>query len=122
MQKDLNLPVDIRIMPIVRESDGLAMSSRNTYLTGDERQQALSLYRSLEQAEIMIREGETSSERIAKEIKEILVNGAGVKVDYVAVVDQNSLLPVDDIRENTLIAIAAYVGKTRLIDNIVVSA
>jgi pantoate--beta-alanine ligase len=119
MVKDLNMDTDIKVMPIVRESDNLAMSSRNTYLSRDERGAALALYGSLEHAESMIKEGEFSSGKVKEEMKKILFK-KGLKIDYVDIVDADSLEEVDKIKNNTLIAIAAFAGKTRLIDNVII--
>ena len=119
MVKDLNFPVDIRIMPLVREKDGLAMSSRNLYLSPEERKNALRISGSLMQAEEKVRSGEVSAGRIKKEMEGIL-SGGGIKIDYIEVVDGETFEPIDKIKENTLIAVAAYVGSTRLIDNVVI--
>ena len=118
--KDLDMPVEIRVLPIVRESDGLAMSSRNTYLSGDQRVQALALSRSLRHAEDMIRSGEVSASRLRDGMLKILAESGGLKVDYVEIVDTENLRPVEAVRDNTLIAVAAFVGGTRLIDNVII--
>ena len=120
MVKDLKIPVDVRVMPIVRESDGLAMSSRNTYLSNEERIEALNLNRSLEVAKGMILTSEYSSETIKLEMKKIIEQGKNTRIDYIEVVDADTLVPLDEVNKNTLIAVAAFVGKTRLIDNIVI--
>jgi len=120
MIKDLNMDTDIRIMPIVREDDGLAMSSRNVYLSEDERRQALNLYRSLEKAKEMVCGGEASSTAIKSEMKRIIEEGKDLKIDYIETVDADSLEPVETVKENTLIAVAVFIGKTRLIDNIII--
>lgn len=120
MIKDLKIPVDVRVMPIVRESDGLAMSSRNTYLSNEERIEALNLNRSLEVAKGMILTSEYSSETIKLEMKKIIEQGKNIRIDYIEVVDADTLVPLDEVNKNTLIAVAAFVGKTRLIDNIVI--
>ena len=120
MTKGLNFPVEIRVMPIAREEDGLAMSSRNIYLSEEERPQALGLVRSLKRAEEMVSGGEVSAEVIKEEMKKILLEGKDVKIDYIETVDWDSLEPVDAAGDNTLIAVAAFIGNTRLIDNIVV--
>ena len=118
--KDLDMPVEIRVLPIVREPDGLAMSSRNTYLSGEQRAEALALSRSLRHAEGMIRSGEVSASRLKDGMLKILAEGGGLKVDYVEIVDTESLRPVEAVRDNTLIAVAAFVGGTRLIDNVII--
>ena len=120
MVRDLNIPVEVRVMPIVRENDGLAMSSRNSYLSGDQRQQALRLFRSLEKAKEMISAGEVSSDAIKREMRSILEEGQDVRVDYVETVDADTFMPLEKVKDNTLIAVAAYVGGTRLIDNTII--
>jgi len=120
MVKDLNMPVLISVMPVIREQDGLAMSSRNTYLSADERTQALSLIRSLKRAEEMTAKGECSAGRIKEEMAKILQQGKDVRIDYIEIVDSGNLEPVETVKENTLVAVAAFVGTTRLIDNIVI--
>ena len=120
MVRDLNIPVEVRVMPIVRENDGLAMSSRNSYLSGDQRQQALRLFRSLEKAKEMISAGEVSSDAIKREMRIVLEDGKDVRVDYVETVDADTFMPLEKVQDNTLIAVAAYVGDTRLIDNTII--
>ncbi len=117
MADDLNVPVQVRICPIVREPDGLAMSSRNVYLSTDERQRALSLYESLCQAEKMIATGETSAERIRGAVEETLAQRGRGQIEYIALADPETLEPVAKITGETLIALAVQIGATRLIDN-----
>ncbi|MFH1395528.1 MAG: pantoate--beta-alanine ligase [Candidatus Omnitrophota bacterium] len=117
---DLNFSTGIRVLPIIRDDDGLAMSSRNVYLSKNERVQALSLNKALCTAREMIKQGEVQSSRICQSIKQILMLEKDVKIDYIAVVDNNNLQPVEIVKANTLIAVAAFVGNTRLIDNVVV--
>jgi pantoate--beta-alanine ligase len=123
MVADLNIPVIIRVGKTVRERDGLAMSSRNTYLSPDERTQAPILYRALQQAKKAISSGETDAEKIISQIKTLILEGSDVTIDYVSVVDATNLQPVRRItREvrDVLIAVAAKFGTTRLIDNTLV--
>jgi pantoate--beta-alanine ligase len=120
MVRDLDMPVAIRVMPIVREKDGLAMSSRNARLSADERRQALGLFRSLKQAEEMAARGELSTVRIIEEMTKILREGNDVRIDYIEIVDADELTPLETVKDNTLVAIAAFVGNTRLIDNVVI--
>ncbi|MGB2601219.1 MAG: pantoate--beta-alanine ligase [Candidatus Omnitrophota bacterium] len=120
MVRDLNIPVEVRVMPTVREDDGLAMSSRNSYLSDDQRHQALGLFKALESAKEMISAGEVSAIIIKQKLKSILEEGKDVRVDYVEVVDTDTLEPSDEVQDNTLIAVAAYIGDARLIDNIVI--
>lgn len=117
MVSDLNFDTDIVSCPIVREPDGLAMSSRNLYLSPEERKAALSLSRSLTEAKELMLKGE----RNATKIREAIVAGISAeplaKIDYVDVFDADSLRPTDEIAKPVLAAVAVYVGRTRLIDN-----
>ncbi len=117
MVDDLNVPIQLRICPIVREPDGLAMSSRNVYLSPDQRQRAVSLYTSLCRAEEMIASGETRADRIRAAVEEILLEQGKGRIDYVAVADPETLEPVEQITGETLVALAVRIGETRLIDN-----
>jgi len=119
MVRDLNFPTEIVIAPIVREPDGLAMSSRNTRLSTEDRARAVCLYRSLCLAERLYAEGITEAGRIRREMRETL-RAAQADTDYVATVDYRSLHPVEEIRDETLVAVAARVGGVRLIDNTVI--
>jgi pantoate--beta-alanine ligase len=118
MVRDLNLPVEIVGCPTVREPDGLAMSSRNRYLSNVDRQQALSLHRALEVARTLAANGEHRAATLLEAMNGSLQQEPGVRVDYVAVVDPDTLLPLEDVKSGALLAIAAYIGTTRLIDNI----
>jgi pantoate--beta-alanine ligase len=120
MVRDLDLPLEIVVGPIVRELDGLAMSSRNAYLTPSERKQALVLSRALRAVEAQVDKRETNTNRLVDVAKQTFAEEPGVRVDYIAVVDPDILDPIDDVRKGALIAVAAYVGRTRLIDNVVV--
>lgn len=117
--RDLLIPVDIVVCPIVRESDGLAMSSRNAYLSPAERAQAPVLDRGLLEARAMFDQGEKSSGALAHRIRDILATADLGRVDYIEIVDRDSLEPVTEIASLALVAVAVYFGKTRLIDNIV---
>ncbi len=117
MVTDLNFDVEIVTGPIVRESDGLAMSSRNKYLSTQERRDALSLHKSLQLAEKLIDEGERNSANIYTQMKTLIQATRTAVIDYIVIVDGGTLDPVDKIRDNTLIALAVKTGKTRLIDN-----
>lgn len=117
---DLNFDIELIIAPIIREPDGLAMSSRNQYLNEDERQDALVLSQALNIAEKMIASGKKNSKTIKAEMMRMIHSAPLVNLDYLEIVDYNSLEPVDRIGGNTLIAIAAIIGSTRLIDNIIV--
>lgn len=118
MVLDQNLPVQIVAGPIVRELDGLAMSSRNAYLDAQQRKQALVLSRTLALIEEIFRNGERSAIRLVDAGREVFSAEPNARIDYLAAVDPNSLEPVDSIAQEALIAVAAYVGTTRLIDNV----
>lgn len=119
MVSDLSYGIEIVGCPIVREEDGLAKSSRNTYLNPEERQAALVLSRSLAAGKSLLENGETSAEKIRQEIIRQIETEALAKIDYVEIVDWGSLEPVDVINGSVLVAIAVYIGKTRLIDNFI---
>ncbi len=118
--EDLNLDVAIIRVPIVREPDGLAISSRNRYLSPQERQSALSLSRSLQQARDNIRRGTTSAKAISDSIRQCLSEQEGTEVDYISVCDPESFKEKEQIRGRTLIALAVKVGPSRLIDNCII--
>jgi pantoate--beta-alanine ligase len=119
MVRDLHMSVEVLGMPTVRESDGLAMSSRNTYLLPEERKAALSLYRSLQKAKELLQRGERKADRILHEVKGILQSEPLVRIDYIQLCDAYTLQDVDRIEGDVVVALAAYLGKTRLIDNLV---
>lgn len=121
MVRDLNFPVEIVGCPIVREADGLAMSSRNAYLSSEERRRALALSRSLREVERAFREGERNARALAQAGRAAMAQEPEVRLDYFEIVDPDTLDPVERVTENTLIAVAAYVGPTRLIDNVVLT-
>jgi pantoate--beta-alanine ligase len=117
MTADLGLPVEIVVCPIVREPDGLAMSSRNRYLSAEERRQALVLHESLDATHPLFFFGETDPSKFIESIRSVIATEPAIRIDYIAAVAPDTLLPVKIVREGTLLAIAAYVGNTRLIDN-----
>jgi pantoate--beta-alanine ligase len=119
MVADLNVPIEVCILPTVREPDGLAMSSRNRYLQPDERRIALALYRSLERAQRMVDAGCRVADDISAAVHQQLAEDGVSRVEYVAVADPVSLEPVVHVGQPTVVLIAAYVGKTRLIDNVI---
>ncbi len=121
MVKDLNMPVEIDAGAIIREPDGLAMSSRNSYLSAEERTQALSLFRSLRQAEQLVSEGISGSNEILRNVREIISQQNLAGIDYIEIVDPEEMTPVKDIRGGGLLALAVWFGTTRLIDNIVLA-
>ena len=120
MVRDLNFDVQIVVCPIVREQDGLAMSSRNAYLSAQERRQALVLSRSLEEVRRLQEQGENCAETLIAAGKQVVAEEPAVKVDYFEVVDPDTLEPVSDVTKGALVAVAAYVGATRLIDNLLI--
>jgi pantoate--beta-alanine ligase len=117
MARDLDFPVEIRVAPIVREADGLAMSSRNVYLQPAERQAATSLYRSLLAAQEVFSGGETGADAVVAACRSILEREPGVSVQYVELVDPESLEAPAHAGRGDAVAVAAHVGGTRLIDN-----
>jgi len=121
MVRDLNFDIELVGCAIVRDTDGLALSSRNKYLSATEREQALVLHRTLLRLERMIDEDERQSMTLVRSGMETLNAEAGIRVDYLAIVDANTLLPVTSVQTGTLVAVAAYVGSTRLIDNFLVA-
>jgi pantoate--beta-alanine ligase len=121
MVRDLNFDVRIVVCPIVRESDGLAMSSRNAYLNPEQRKQALVLYRSLMRVQTLADRGEGSSDRLKIAGEQVMSEESAVKLDYFEIVNRDTLDPVSDISGGALVAVAAHVGSTRLIDNIVLT-
>lgn len=119
MVRDLNMPVAIEVCPIVREADGLALSSRNAYLSPDERKRALVLSRSLARARELFDSGERSFDALVTAAKREFAREPAVRLDYFEVVDPDTLEPETAITKPTLVAVAAFVGNTRLIDNMV---
>jgi pantoate--beta-alanine ligase len=120
MVRDLAMPVEIVVCPIVREADGLAMSSRNAYLDAAQRRQALVLQRSLTRVEKMAGAGERNASRLQVAGRDEFAAEPSVRLDYFEIVDPETLDPVEDISSGALIAVAAYVGNTRLVDNLVI--
>jgi len=121
MVRDLNMDVEIIVAPIVREADGLAMSSRNVYLTPEERRQAVVLYHSLQQAQKIIEGGEKDPQIVIDKITELIRQQPLAQIDYIALVDTEKLKPVSKIQGEILIAEAVKFGKARLIDNIILN-
>jgi pantoate--beta-alanine ligase len=118
MVRDLKFAVAIEVCPIVREADGLALSSRNAYLSPDDRKMALVLHASLQRAQKLFDDGERDAAKIAAGAKKAFVWQPAGRLDYVEIVDPDDLQPVATIDQRSLVAVAAFVGKTRLIDNI----
>lgn len=118
MVEDLNIPVKIIASPIVRDKDGLALSSRNVYLSDDERHAALILNKSLKEAEKILKSGERNAENVISRVKNILESEPLCKIQYVSCVHPDTLEDLTAINDKALIAIACYIGNTRLIDNL----
>ncbi|MDD4894195.1 MAG: pantoate--beta-alanine ligase, partial [Candidatus Omnitrophica bacterium] len=121
MVEDLNIPVRIKVMPTVREKDGLAMSSRNKYLDKKERADAAVLYQALRMARDLISHGVTDSLSIIRKMRQLISSKKSARIQYISIVNPLDLSGVNTIKERVLIALSVYIGKTRLIDNIVVS-
>lgn len=119
MVRDLNFDMEIVGCPIVREADGLAKSSRNTYLNEEERAAAVVLHKGLNAGEELLKSGETDAARIINAVREVIEGEPLAKIDYVELVDWNTLKPVDAVQAEVLVAVAVYIGKTRLIDNFI---
>ena len=119
MVRDLNLPVQVVVCPIVRESDGLAMSSRNAYLDAPQRKSALVLQRSLLEVQERFGQRERKVDALIEAGKQIFAQEPSVQLDYFEIVDPGTLQPVNDFSRPVLVAVAAFVGKARLIDNVV---
>lgn len=120
MVKDLNMNLEVIIMPTIREEDGLAMSSRNTYLNPSERQAAPILYKSLLLAKKLISNGETNVDSIKTQMSALIQREPLAKTEYVSIADTRTLDELSSIEDNALISLAVLIGKTRLIDNITV--
>jgi pantoate--beta-alanine ligase len=118
MVQDLNFPLQLVVCPIVREADGLALSSRNRYLSTKEREQALVLHRALGKMEEVAASGERSSAKLIEAARGVFADEPDVRVDYIEVVDPDTLEDVADVQGVALVAVAAFVGATRLIDNL----
>jgi pantoate--beta-alanine ligase len=122
MVHDLNFPVEIVGCPIVREPDGLAMSSRNAYLDSDQRKAALVLQRALTQIETRFRQGKRGPSQLVEAGKQAFANEPSARLDYLEVVTPDTLDAIDEITGPALVAVAAYLGSTRLIDNVLLEA
>lgn len=120
MVRDLDMDVEIVAGPIVREADGLAMSSRNAYLTGPQRKQATCLYRGLRCADELFGRGERDALRLVSAVREVIEAEPETRIDYVDIRDPETLEPLDLVEDEALVALAVFVGKTRLIDNTVI--
>ena len=121
MVKDLNQPVKIKILPIVREDDGLAMSSRNAYLTKPQRKDAVVIFNALNAARAQIQGGQLSVSKITLSMKRLISQTKSARIDYIKIVNAEDLFPKKKIEGKVLIAVAVKIGKTRLIDNIIIN-
>jgi pantoate--beta-alanine ligase len=117
MARDLNFPVKIIVAPTVREADGLALSSRNRYLTPAQRRQATVLWRSIQRARKRIAEGPVPVAKMKKELSRYIAAEAEARLDYLAFYDSDTLAPAREVGKGTHLALAVFIGKTRLIDN-----
>ncbi len=120
MVRDLDMGIDIIVAPIVRESDGLAMSSRNRYLAPDERRQAVVLSRALHEAERLVSLGRVSAAELDAAMREVLAEAPLAEVEYVEIVNPDEIVPVETVAKGALIALAVRFGRTRLIDNTII--
>jgi len=120
MVTDLNMPLEIVICPTVRQPDGLAVSSRNQYLTGEQKKDATYVYKSLKKCQKLIEDGITDSETIITEMRKVLSQAASIKIEYISIVDAETLQIVDHVAGKVLTAVAVNIGSARLIDNILV--
>ncbi|MCD8206898.1 MAG: pantoate--beta-alanine ligase, partial [Bacteroidales bacterium] len=120
MVEDLNMDLEIVGCPIVREADGLAMSSRNTYLSPEEREAALILSKAVSLGKKMVAEGERDAVKLVEEMKALIGTEPLARIDYVKAVDGRTMQPVEEVRVPLLVALAVYIGNTRLIDNFMI--
>ena len=121
MVRDLDMDVELVVCPIVREADGLAMSSRNVYLTAEQRQQALVLHRALMRVQLAADQGERDAVKLRRIGEQVVAEEPQARLDYFAIVDPETLEPIANVTRGALIAVAAYFGSTRLIDNILLA-
>lgn len=121
MVEELNFPVQLVVCPTAREHDGLAMSSRNRYLSAGERAAALVLHQALSHAEARVKSGVRCTRELSSTVRNELQAEPGIQIEYIDAVDAHTLLPAEEISQGTLLAVAARIGQTRLIDNIVLS-
>ncbi|GIW94607.1 MAG: pantothenate synthetase [Pirellulaceae bacterium] len=120
MVEDLNIPVQIKVCPTVREDDGLAMSSRNQYLSAEERRRATALYRGLQAGRAALEQGTGSPHAVCQAVRQVLIDAGINDIDYIALADPESLEPLEVARPPAVLLVAARVGGTRLIDNVVI--
>lgn len=121
MVQDLNFPVKVKVMPIVREKNGLAMSSRNIYLSQNQKLQSTVLFKALSLAKTLIDYGQRDTQKIIRRMKELISKKKQIKIEYLTIVDLETLEFIKKITQNCMICLAAKIGKTRLIDNFLIS-
>jgi pantoate--beta-alanine ligase len=119
MVRDLDWPIELAVVPTVREPDGLALSSRNAYLDPEQRRRATALSGALHEAHVAFRGGERSAKAIEARMRRLLESFPEVQLEYIAVAEPEALSPVAEVQATTIVALAARVGPTRLIDNII---
>jgi len=119
MIRDLNIPSKIRVLPLIREKDGLAMSSRNRYLSNIARGNASDIYRSLKYAKEMFKDGEVDASKVKYMVRKYIKKIPNVKVDYIEIVDSESLASLNKIKKKSILVVSIWIDKIRLIDNIV---
>jgi pantoate--beta-alanine ligase len=119
MVADLNLDVNIKVLPTIRDKEGLALSSRNAYLNGTEKKDALCLYKALIKAQTMVNAGAKNAEEIKGEMEKIINNCKSARINYISIVNPETLEAVSEVRSGNVAALAVRIGKTRLIDNII---
>ncbi|MDD5291559.1 MAG: pantoate--beta-alanine ligase [Candidatus Omnitrophica bacterium] len=120
MACDLNMPVEIQVLPIVREYDGLAMSSRNVYLSYTERKEAVVLYKSLILAKDLIKDGVVDCAKVIARMRSYILKTKSAKIDYIRIIEPKTLVAIKKIKREALVLLAVFIGKTRLIDNILI--
>ncbi len=118
---DLNMNIEIKVLPTVRDKDGLALSSRNQYLSREERQDALCLYKALLKAKSLATAGETDAKKIINEMVNIINRTQNSRVDYVSIINPDTLEDVREINDSAVAVLAVWIGKTRLIDNMILT-
>jgi pantoate--beta-alanine ligase len=121
MVKDLNFPVKVNVLPIVRQPDGLALSSRNVYLSKNDRISALVLSKALRLAETLVSNGQRNADKIILRMKQLIEKNKKAKIDYIAIMDPEQLQELKKVKIGSLIALAVKIGKTRLIDNTIIN-
>ena len=120
MVEDLNLPIKIKVLPIIREKDGLAMSSRNAYLSSGQRKEAAILFNSLQAAVGMIKSGYKGRREIVAKMRKMIKSKRSARIDYIKIVNINDLKEAKKVKGHLLIAVAVFFGKVRLIDNVTI--